>query len=101
MKERIKKMIIILLVMIGIITAEALIYVYLPSWVYYSLAGLVAVWILYYGSKPDKEDDLHKKIQRLNDLTTLRDWIGGNLDYEDMKIKIMDEQEEIVKSIKL
>lgn len=101
MKERIKKMIIILLVMIGIIALEALIYVFLPSWVYYSLFGLVAIWIIYEGSKPDKEDDLHKKIQRLNDLTILDDWIGGKSDYDELKIKIMDEQEKIVKSIKL
>jgi hypothetical protein len=55
MKERIKKMFIILLVMIGVLTSLALIYVYLPSWVYYSLSGLFFVWILYDGSKPEKK----------------------------------------------
>lgn len=101
MKERIKKIVITMLLMLGVITASALIYVFLPSWVYYSLVGLSFICILYECSKPEKEDDFHKKIQRLNGLNILRDCIGGSPYYDELKIKIMDETEKILKSIKL
>ena len=105
MKERIKIIVIALFTLFGAIVAafvaSELINKYLPSWVYYSFMGVFIIWFIYEVSKPDKEDDFHKKIQRLNDLTILWDCIKGGYDYDDLKIKIIDEKEKILKSIKL
>lgn len=55
MKERIKKIIIVLLIMAGIILIGTLMYVYLPSWVRYTVLGALFIWILYDVSKPEKK----------------------------------------------
>lgn len=59
MKERIKNIIIILLVFGGLVLCAALIDYYLPSWVYYTFLGLVFAWILWDGSKPEKKKEKH------------------------------------------
>lgn len=102
MKERIEMIVVALFSLFGAVVAFALVHEYLPSWVYYSCIGVFLIWFLYDVSKPEKEDDLHKKIQRLNDLITLREWIKDNT-YNDSFFleKVIKEQEKIVKSIKL
>lgn len=101
MKERIKIIVIVLFTLLGAFTASVLIRNYLPSWVYYSCIGVFIIWFIYEVSKPDKYDDFHKKIQRLNDLEILWNCIKGGYDYEDLKIKIIDEKKKILESIKL
>lgn len=98
MKERIKKIFIALALLLGIGCIGALICAFLPLWLRCVIWGVMVVWLLYDISKPEKED-LHKKVERLNDLDILRKWIGGKMGYDDLKIKIMDEQERIVNSI--
>lgn len=104
MKERIEMIVVALFSLFGAVVAFALIHEYLPSWVYYSCMGVFVIWFLYDVSKPEKEDDLHKKVQRLNDLIVLREHIGKKYcsdDFIELKNKIDKEQERILKSIKL
>lgn len=102
MKERIEMIVVALFSLFGAVVAFALVHEYLPSWVYYSCIGVFLIWFLCDVSKPEKEDDLHKKIQRLNDLITLREWIKDNTYNDSIFLeKVIKEQEKIVKSIKL
>lgn len=55
MKEQVKKIIIVLLVMAGVILIGSLMYVYLPSWVRYTVLGALFIWILYDVSKPEEK----------------------------------------------
>lgn len=54
MKQRIKKMVIILLVFAGVLFVGSLIVYYLPLWVYYTIVVLILLWLMYDGSKPEK-----------------------------------------------
>lgn len=55
MKERIHKIVLTLLVFVGMVLIAALIKSYCPEWAYYTFAGLVLLWLLYDGSKPEKK----------------------------------------------
>lgn len=55
MKERIKKIIIVLLIMAGFILIGSLMYVYLPSWVRYTVLSALFIWILYDASKLEEK----------------------------------------------
>lgn len=55
MKERIYKIIIALVLLVGFLTIMSLIKSFAPWWVTWSLLGLVLVYILYDVSKPDKK----------------------------------------------
>lgn len=56
MKERIQKIIIALIFLLGLSIVLVLMEYFLPSWVNYSLGGLLLVWWLYDVSKPEKKD---------------------------------------------
>lgn len=99
MKERIKKIAIALVLLAGIICIGTLMSLFLPLWIRCCIWGATLVWLLWDGSEPEDED-LHNKIERLNDLESLRSWIGSKADYEDLKYQAFKEEEEIVKSIK-
>lgn len=59
MKERIKNIVVILLVFGGVVLCAALIDYYLPEWVYYTFLGLVLAWIVWDSSKPEKKKWKH------------------------------------------
>lgn len=59
MKERIKNIVIILLVFGGLVLCAALIDYYLTEWVYYTFLGLVLAWIVWDSSKPEKKKGKH------------------------------------------
>lgn len=59
MKERIKKIIFILLWFAGLVMCAALIKYYLPEWVYYTFLGLFLAWIVWDCSKPEKKEGKH------------------------------------------
>lgn len=52
MKERIEKIVIAILLLLGLITSFDLIKYYLPSWVYWSCFAAVTAYVLYLMSKP-------------------------------------------------
>lgn len=104
MKERIEMIVVALFSLFGAVVVFALVHEYLPSWVYYSCMGVFVIWFLYDVYKPVEEDDLHKKVQRLNDLIVLREHICKKYcsdDFIELKNKIDKEQERILKNIKL
>lgn len=55
MKERIKKIIIVLLIMAGIVLVGALMHAYLPIWARCTVWGIGLIWLLYDVSKPEKK----------------------------------------------
>lgn len=55
MKERIKKIIIVLLIMAGIVLIGTLMHAYLPIWARCIVWGMGLIWLLYDVSKPEKE----------------------------------------------
>lgn len=56
MKERIQKIIIALIFLLALSIVLVLMEYFLPSWVNYSLGGLLLAWWLYDVSKPEKKD---------------------------------------------
>lgn len=59
MKERIKNIVIILLVFGGLVLCAALIDCYLPEWMYYTFLGLILAWIVWDSSKPEEKQRKH------------------------------------------
>lgn len=59
MKERIKNIVIILLVFGGLVLCDALIDYYLPKWMYYTFLGLILVWVVWDSSKPEEKQRKH------------------------------------------
>lgn len=59
MKERIKNIVIILLVFGGLVLCAALIDYYLPKWMYYTFLGLILVWVVWDSSKPEEKQRKH------------------------------------------
>lgn len=55
MKERIKKIIIVLLIMAGIVLVGALMHEFLPIWARCTVWGIGLIWLLYDVSKPEKK----------------------------------------------
>ena len=53
--ERIKKIIIALVVLAGIVFIGSLMIAYFPIWVRYVILGLLLIWLLYDISKPEKK----------------------------------------------
>lgn len=55
MKERIEKIVIAILLLLGLTTSFALIKHYFPAWAYWSCWGAITAYVLYLVSKPENK----------------------------------------------